>query len=525
VIRLKRSKILKFWAVLFALALFAAACGSDDEAATTTADEPAAEESSVLGSEEPAPEPEPAAEEPAAEEPAMEEEPAAEEPAAEEPAAEEPAMSEGTVTDAVNGDGAELWEAAVDAGAVAADSSLEPFVITMSNLEGSPAGSFPEIREGAEAAERTINEELGGINGRPVKLEVCVHGLDPAEATNCANEIADKNPNFHIQGIDFFNPLMWPTFVGAGIPVLETVPIFVSDFNTPGLLSTEGGCVAAFPGMVQYGVDVLKTDRFAIVHSDTGPGLECYADTQERFLVQLQNEKPGTFEFAPFPDASGDPTDNDAIVQNIIEFFQGAENPVIGFGIQASDCNEILSALSSAGVEATIVASGSCRDDSVLANPASAGVHFGGGDTITDRPDLWTEYQQKYFDFRDASLNARPNKEAPESAFMEVGHDVMMTVWVQMSRMQNDGGDINDAPAVIAFLSGQSNLFRPGFARPLDCTTNGVEFVSVCNKFSNNYIWSGPGGQFDYGPAGTEGVDVTDLLARTAEGNPRPAAG
>jgi hypothetical protein len=434
-------------------------------------------------------------------------------------------MADGTVSDAVNGDGAELWEAAVDNGPVAADSSLEPFVVTMSNLEGSPAGSFPEIREGAEAAERTINEELGGINGRPVKLEVCVHGLDPAEATNCANEIADKKPNFHIQGIDFFNPLMWPTFVGAGIPVLQTVPIFVSDFNTPGLLSTEGGCVSAFPGGMQYTIEVLKTDALAIVHSDTGPGLECFADTQARFAKQLEDENPGTFKWNGFPDASGDPTDNDAVVQNIIEFFQGATNPTVYFGIQASDCNEILSALASAGVEATIVASGACRDDSVLANPASTGVHFGGGDTIFERPDLWDDYQTKYFNFREASLAARPNQDAPSSTFMEVGHDVMMTVWVQMSRFENEGGDIDDNAAVIEFLAGQTAMFRPGFVVPLNCSTNGVEFVSVCNKFSNNYIWSGPGGQFDYGPSGTDGVDVTDLLARTAEGNPRPAAG
>ncbi len=430
---------------------------------------------------------------------------------------------EGTVSDAVQGNGAELWESLVDNPAGPADESLDPIVITMANLEGSPAGSFPEIREGALAAAKNINENLGGVNGRPIEFDVCVHGLDPAEATNCANEIADTSPNLHIHGIDFFNPLMWPTIAGNGTPVMQTVPIFVSDFNTPGIISTEGGCVSAFPGGAQYGVEVAGYDAIAVVHSDTGPGFECFADTQARFYQQLQDENPGTFIWQGFPDASGDPTDNDAIVQNIIEFFGDATNPAVYFGIQASDCNEILSALSSAGVEASIDASGSCRDDSVLSNPASAGVTFGGVDQIFERPDLWTEYQTKSFNLREAALDAY-GPEAPKSSFMEVAHDVMMSAFILFLRAEADGIDIDDNAAFIDFLVSQDNLFRVGGNKGQNCTTNASEFISVCQKQMNQFVWSGPGGQFEYGPAGEEGVDVTDLLIRTAEGNPRPAA-
>ena len=397
-----RSSWLRLLAALLAFSLIAAACGGDDD------DDPVAssDDSTETGDDggEPAEEPaDDGGEEPAddgGEEPADD---GGEEPA--DDGGEEPAGG-GTTDDAVQGNGANLWESIVDNPPGPADESMEPVVITMANLEGSPAGSFPEIREGALAAAKNINENLGGINGRPIEFEVCVHGLDPAEATNCANEIADTSPNLHIHGIDFFNPLMWPTIAGNGTPVMQTVPIFVSDFNTPGLISTEGGCVTAFPGGAQYGVEVAGYDAIAIVHSDTGPGFECFADTQARFYQQLEDENPGTFRWQGFPDASGDPTDNDAIVQNIIEFFEGAENPSVFFGIQASDCNEILSALSSAGVEASIDASGSCRDDSVLSNPASAGVTFGGTDQIFERPDLWTDYQVKSFNLHEARLGS-----------------------------------------------------------------------------------------------------------------------
>ena len=54
-------------------------------------------------------------------------------------------------------------------------------------------------------------------------------------------------------------------------------------------------------------------------------------------------------------DASGDPTDNDAVVQQVLEFVEGAENAWVFFGIQASDCNEIMSALAANGYEGGIV--------------------------------------------------------------------------------------------------------------------------------------------------------------------------
>ena len=95
---------------------------------------------------------------------------------------------------------------------------------------------------------------MGGMMGRPVELDSCVHGLDPNEAVACANGVADAQPQLHIQGIDFFNPVLWPTLTGAGLAIMQTVPIFIEDFNTPGIISTEGGCVSSFPSAMQYSV-------------------------------------------------------------------------------------------------------------------------------------------------------------------------------------------------------------------------------------------------------------------------------
>ncbi len=367
---MRNSTLMRLLAIVFAFALIAAACGDDDDSG---ASDDGGDDSGVLagddgGDGEAADDGEATAEDDSGEAAADDDGEAMAEDDGGEAAA-------GLADDAINGFGAEYWESVYDAQPGPADESLEPVVITMANIEGTPIGSFPDIREGAVAAVQDINENLGGINGRPVEIDVCVHGADPNEATNCANEIVDTNPTVHIQGIDFFNPLMWPTLLGGGFPILQTVPIFISDFDTDGLISTEGGCVNAFPSGAQYSAEVLQNDKVAVVHSDTGPGFECYTDTQERFY-QYYEDTIG-MEFQGFPDASGDPSDNDAVVQGVASFLEGAENPAIFFGIQSSDCNEILSSIAAAGVEATVVASGSCRDTSVEDNPASVGTHFG----------------------------------------------------------------------------------------------------------------------------------------------------
>ncbi|MEC7117096.1 MAG: ABC transporter substrate-binding protein, partial [Actinomycetota bacterium] len=277
---MRKSNLLKLLSIIFAFALIAAACGSDDDDSGSSSD------SSVLGEEEA-----PAEEEASASEPADKEEGHSDDDghdhSDDEDHSDEPA---GTADDSLNGDGAELWESIVDGGAVAADDSLEPILVTLINIEGTPVGSFPEIREGMEAAVETVNNTMGGMMGRPVELDSCVHGLDPNEAVACANGVADAQPQLHIQGIDFFNPVLWPTLTGAGLAIMQTVPIFIEDFNTPGIISTEGGCVSSFPSAMQYSVETLNADKFVIIYSDTGPGLVCYQDTQERMIQQLTDD-------------------------------------------------------------------------------------------------------------------------------------------------------------------------------------------------------------------------------------------
>src|SRR2546423_1916498 len=55
---------------------------------------------------------------------------------------------------------------------VKADASKPAVLVGYHNLEGG-AISLPEIRQGFESGLNYVNEELGGINGRPLTADYC----------------------------------------------------------------------------------------------------------------------------------------------------------------------------------------------------------------------------------------------------------------------------------------------------------------------------------------------------------------
>ena len=150
------------------------------------------------------------------------------------------------------------------------------------------------------------------------------------------------DPNLIQIGVDFFTPAMYPIF--QGIPTLQTLPIFVADFDQAGVYSGIGGCPTAFISAAQFMVEFQKFDKLAIPYANNAPGNQCWTDTQERFYQYYTDQ--GVWEFEGFPDEPGDPSDNAALIQNVADFLEGAENPGVFFGVQSSDCVEFLKGLS-----------------------------------------------------------------------------------------------------------------------------------------------------------------------------------
>src|SRR3954452_14375790 len=82
-----------------------------------------------------------------------------------------------------------------------ADASKPPVLVGFHNLEGGQI-SLPEIREAFLSGINYVNDELGGINGRPLKAITCNLDVTPESSVNCANQFVEKGVVVAVQGVD-----------------------------------------------------------------------------------------------------------------------------------------------------------------------------------------------------------------------------------------------------------------------------------------------------------------------------------
>ena len=151
------------------------------------------------------------------------------------------------------------------------------------------------------------------------------HAVDQNEAQACANQLADANPNVIVPGIDFFTPLMYPIF--APFPVVEMQPIFIADFDQPGVYAPFGGCASAFPSSAQMIAEIKGHDRLAIIWAENAPGTECWRDTQERFYQYYADTLDGVRVHRASRTRPGEQAGYPAVIQQVSDYLAGSREP------------------------------------------------------------------------------------------------------------------------------------------------------------------------------------------------------
>jgi branched-chain amino acid transport system substrate-binding protein len=85
------------------------------------------------------------------------------------------------------------------------------------------AAAFPQSGYGATAAVAYINEELGGINGRPLKIDLCAGDGSPETAISCANKFVSENVPVVFDAYDSTVSAQVPILTGAKITIVGTL--------------------------------------------------------------------------------------------------------------------------------------------------------------------------------------------------------------------------------------------------------------------------------------------------------------
>lgn len=234
--------------------------------------------------------------------------------------------------------------------------TANPLVLGFVNMEGAPSGSFPEAGTGARAAVAHVNEDLGGINGRPLRLSSCKTNGTAESSQACAQQLLAAKPVAVVSGIDLGADAAVPVVTSAGVPYVTGSPTLTGELTTPGAYAFTGGTAADLLGIGDYLIERKHVKSIHVLHEDL-PGLLNAAISAAGDIfrakhvtdVKLVAERADAADFAPALTAAnaGHP-----------------EAIIVVFPAQA--CSRIMQAAQSLGVKAQIYYPGVCASPGVV---------------------------------------------------------------------------------------------------------------------------------------------------------------
>lgn len=144
----------------------------------------------------------------------------------------------------------------------------KPITVGFLNQEKG-AAAFPDFGSGARAARDHLNDDLGGIGGRPLRFVECLTDGSPESSIDCANRFVEAKVVAVLQGIDFASDATLPILKSAGIPLVGHTA-----FGTAQSVSDQAFFLGA--ALPAYGVaplrvmaDKLKVRSAVYLGSDT----------------------------------------------------------------------------------------------------------------------------------------------------------------------------------------------------------------------------------------------------------------
>lgn len=415
-------------AALLAATLLAAACSESDTSTTTTAPPPTTEPST---SQAPAPD---------------DSEPDAGDtttaPDTEPPSTEPGPVDDGSVIGRFAG---ETWFAGtVPSGATAADESLPPVVIGMINQENSPLGSFPELRAAVEAVVAFVNAELGGVNGRPLRLETCITSFNVEQSQACAQRLVQAGATVVMSGIDVTADGSVPVLEQNEVPLVGGIPTNLAEMRSPNAYFFSGGVAGALTAFAAHAADEGASSlliAFGEFPSFELPAREYGAQVAESLGldVSLLPFALGTTDFLP-----------------VLTQVTQANPDAVTVGAADTACVPIINTLADLGYEGQVYLVGACAADEILeqvADERQAAIIFNSEGPVDAgiEGDLYQDVVDRY-------------ATAPAGGGGTVTFRAAMNVWELLTSL---GDDVTPAAASAA-LSGASA--RPSFwGHPYTC--------------------------------------------------------
>ncbi len=351
-----------------------------------------------------------------------------------------------------SGDGGSAGEGDPDSGLTG-----EPILVGLINQEDTPVGSFPELRRGADSAVRHVNNDLGGVGGRPIRLDPCATKGTAESSQACATKLAGAKPVAVLGGVDLGATGSLPVLEKAGVPYLGGSPQLGEELTASGSFMLTGGTVADLLGQADYALDGLRAKKVGALYVDLPGVLTTVVKASEVVLrlkgatdVKLVAAKADEADFAP-----------------ALKAVSKSEPDVIFVIFPAQSCARIMQTAKSLGVTAKMFYPGVCASRSVVdaAGAGADGAYFASG----------------YLPFGDPSPEVATWRERTkvESVVSQAGFSVVMDLHALLAR-DPAGAEITPATVTAALKATKD---QPGYmAHPYTCDGKQVRLLkAVCN--------------------------------------------
>lgn len=327
-----------------------------------------------------------------------------------------------------------------------------PINIGMINQENTPAGSFPELSLAVKAGVEFINNEMNGVNGRPIALDVCNTQFSAEGSTSCAQKYVEQKDPAVLGGIDVFGNGI-DTLAQNGVPFVGGIPVSTQSFTSPNSFQWSGGSQSAAVAFAWYAAEELKAQKVSIVYQDFG-SISQAAQAAEKVL----GDAGVASQLIPYPVLSTD------LSSPLTAAASTSPDALIVLAADAG-CKSAFDGVSSLGITAATFYVGACAAPSIIDQVSASktnGAYFNVDGPLVDNPptpdnQLYTGVLAKYGDGLD-----------PVGAGT-VSFRALMNLYVILSQIQ---GDITPAAITSAL---KATVDAPNFGgHPYTC--NGQQF-------------------------------------------------
>jgi branched-chain amino acid transport system substrate-binding protein len=341
-----------------------------------------------------------------------------------------------------------------------ADSSLPAVTIGFINQEAGSTGAYPETRIAAQAAVDYINNELGGVDKHPIKLDTCATDGTAASSQKCAGQMVSDKVLFVSEGLDVQLSAQYPTLEAANLPVIGGVPVAGADYTEKDAYYYIGGGATTYPGLATYILKYLpNAKKVGVLLNDTAgaasalPKVQKPLDGQGVKTTAVKVPSTQADWLAPFASVK----DSDALA-----VFIGPAN-----------CISLAKARDSQQSKVPVVSVSTCYSQATLKGAGNSGLdgwivnqYF--EDPQGDSPDAQT-YRQVMGKY------AGPN--ANLSSFAPVSFVDMMTSYTTLLKPLGFSATTDQIVAKIKDPAGGKIFMGPKYV----CGAPGAPYTAICN--------------------------------------------